>query len=396
MKGTRVPLALGLFSLTSLVLTFWIVDLVSGPVWLVFRRAAGLGTMRSIAQVAAALTVVLVFAAAVTIAVPVALASAGRFRKWLSILPAYLLASTLAAMAANLLGLATLGSLLDMQSALKISLATAWLGVSAILGIIAVVIAAVRANLGNRVLKTAMTLAGIAVVPGIVLSLAMLAAINIVVTNQNIQPPAGGGPAGPEGLAELLTPFEMGGGFMAALAVLALGSIAFGLRAWRKTAAAGDTERGLGVDYRREAVRALVSGAAITLIVLIAMQLVPISRDNPPVRGTVQWDSTQTKELVNRACMNCHSNETQWPWYSYVAPGSWITAVHVSSARQQFNLSEITALSSNRKVRLARSMVDQIRNGVMPPSDYLVLHPEARLTPTEKEQLIQGLQNSLK
>jgi hypothetical protein len=365
-------------------------------VWLVFRRAAGLGTIRSIAQVAAALIVILVFAAAVTIAMPVALDSAGRFRKWLSILPAYLLASTLAAMVANLLGLATLGSLLDMQSAVKISLATAWLGVSAILSIIAVVIAAVRANLGNRVLKIAMTLAGVAVVPGVVLGVAMLAAINIVMTNQNIQPPVGGGPAGPEGLAGLVTPFEVGGGFMAALAVLALGSIAAGLRAWRKTAAADDTKRGSGVDYRREGVRALVSGAAITLIMLVAMQLVPIPRDNPPARGTVQWDSTQTKELVNRACMNCHSNETQWPWYSYVAPGSWITAVHVSSARQQFNLSEITALSSNRKVRLARSMVDQIRNGVMPPSDYLVLHPEARLTPTEKEQLIQGLQNSLK
>src|SRR5512142_1532290 len=157
MKGTRGPLALALVSLTSLVLTLWIVDLVSGPVWLVFRRAAGLGTIRSIAQVAAALIVILVFAAAVTIAMPVALDSAGRFRKWLSILPAYLLASTLAAMVANLLGLATLGSLLDMQSAVKISLATAWLGVSAILSIIAVVIAAVRANLGNRVLKIAMT-----------------------------------------------------------------------------------------------------------------------------------------------------------------------------------------------------------------------------------------------
>lgn len=395
MKGTRVPLALALFSLALLLLAFWIVDLVSGPVWLVFRRAAGLGTMRTIAQVAAALTVVLVFAAAVTIAVPVALGSARRFRKWLNVLPAYLLASTLAAMLANLLGLATLGSLLDMQSAVKISLATAWLGASAILSIIAVVIAAARANLGNRILKAAMTLTGIAVVPGIVLGLAMLAAINIVVANQSILPQAGS-PGDPPGLADLLTPFEMGGGLIAVLAVLAVGSIVAGLRAWRKTAAVDDTKRGLGVDYRREGMRALVSGAAITLIVLVAMQLVPISRDNPPVRGTVQWDSTQTRELVNRACMNCHSNETQWPWYSYVAPGSWITAVHVSSARQQFNLSEITALSSNRKVRLARSMVDQIRNGVMPPSDYLVLHPEARLTPTEKEQLIQGLQNSLK
>jgi Haem-binding domain len=94
--------------------------------------------------------------------------------------------------------------------------------------------------------------------------------------------------------------------------------------------------------------------------------------------------------------MNCHSNETPWPWYAYFAPGSWITSVHVTSARQQFNLSELNKMPSNRKTRLARDMADAIRNGVMPPIDFLFLHPEAQLTAAEKEQLIQGLQNSLK
>ena len=140
MKGTRVPLTLALFFLALLLFAFWIVDLVSGQVWLVFRRAAGLDTTRTIAQLAAALTVLMLFAAAMTIAVPVALEPAGRFRKWLNVLPAYLLTSTFAAGMANLLGLATLGSLLDMQSAVKISLAAAWLAASAVLGIIAVLI----------------------------------------------------------------------------------------------------------------------------------------------------------------------------------------------------------------------------------------------------------------
>lgn len=394
MKGTRVPLILGLFFLALLLFAFWIVDLVSGQVWLVFRRAAGLDTTRTIAQVAAALTVVMLFAAAMTIAVPVALEPAGRFRKWLNVLPAYLLTSTFAAGMANLLGLATLGSLLDMQNAIKISLAAAWLAASAVLSIIAVVIVAARANLGNRILKTAMILTGIAGVPGIVLGLAMLAAINIVVTTQSAPPPAGA-PPNSEGLAGLITTFEMGGGFMAGMAILAAGSIVVGLRALRQTA--GDNPRlPLNVDYRREVVQALVGGAVITVIALAAMQFVPISRTNPPVQGTVQWDTPQTQQLVSRACMNCHSNETEWPWYSYVAPGSWITAVHVTSARQQFNLSELTRLSSSRKIRLARDMAGRIRDGVMPPVDYLMLHPEARLTPAEKEQLIQGLQNSLK
>jgi hypothetical protein len=121
-----------------------------------------------------------------------------------------------------------------------------------------------------------------------------------------------------------------------------------------------------------------------------------VSRDNPPVQSSVQWDSPQTKDLVYRACMNCHSNETQWPLYATFAPGSWITTVHAHSARQQYNLSELNLMPPFRKTRLARDMADAIRNDTMPPSDYRLLHPEAQLTAAEKEQLIQGLANSLK
>jgi hypothetical protein len=94
--------------------------------------------------------------------------------------------------------------------------------------------------------------------------------------------------------------------------------------------------------------------------------------------------------------MNCHSNETEWPWYANFAPGSWLTTVHVTSARQQFNLSELNNMPSNRKTRLARDMAEAIRNGNMPPIDFLFMHPEAQLTAAEKDQLILGLQNSLK
>ena len=70
--------------------------------------------------------------------------------------------------------------------------------------------------------------------------------------------------------------------------------------------------------------------------------------------------------------------------------------MHVHSAREQFNLSELNKLPSFRRARLARDMADQIRADTMPPVDYRLLHPEANLTPAEKEQLIQGLQNSIK
>jgi len=184
---------------------------------------------------------------------------------------------------------------------------------------------------------------------------------------------------------------------MALFAVIALVSVWIGIRAGRASAATANTTTAPAarLDLKRETLRAFGSCAAISVVVFAVMQLVPVSRDNPPAQGVVQWDSPQTKELVSRACMNCHSNESVWPWYSYFAPGSWITVVHVNSARQQFNLSELNKMPASRKRRLVSDMVDQIRNSVMPPFDYQLLHPEARLTAAEKEQLIQGLQNSL-
>ena len=93
--------------------------------------------------------------------------------------------------------------------------------------------------------------------------------------------------------------------------------------------------------------------------------------------------------------MDCHSDETRWPWYAYVAPGSWLLRDHVSHARAQFNLSELNTLPAFRAQRLPEDVVQQIRNGAMPPKDYLILHPDARLSDAEKQQLMQGMQQSL-
>jgi len=404
MKQTRVPLTLTLLSLALLVLTFYGTSLVTFPIGFVFRRAAGLQTAQTIAQIAACATSACLFIAAVLIAIPTALQPAGWLRKAIHVLPAFLLGLTIAAVIANFLGIATLGSLTSASSPVKVSLATAWLGVSAALSTLAVAMAAARANLSSRILKAATMTAGIALVPGLILCLAMLGSIALITTNQSSPSSAGGppapppGPGGPGGLTDLVAQFQTGGGLMTVFAVIALVSGWMAVRAWRGPASTTNAAAALAapLDYRREITRALIGGVAISVVLFLAIQLVPVSRDNPPVREAVQWDTPQTKELVTRACMNCHSNESAWPWYSYFAPGSWITAVHVNSARQQFNLSELGKLPANRKTRLARDMADQIRNGVMPPIDYQLLHPEARLSAAEKEQLIQGLENSLK
>lgn len=68
-------------------------------------------------------------------------------------------------------------------------------------------------------------------------------------------------------------------------------------------------------------------------------RLLPVARSNPPVTREVQWDSTQIRALAQRACFDCHSNETVWPWYSYIAPISLRVADHVQEGRQKLNFS---------------------------------------------------------
>jgi hypothetical protein len=69
--------------------------------------------------------------------------------------------------------------------------------------------------------------------------------------------------------------------------------------------------------------RVLLIGAAVVVAGFIILQLVPVARTNPAVVREPQWDSPQTRELAQRACYDCHSNETVWPWYAYIAPVSW-------------------------------------------------------------------------
>ncbi len=130
----------------------------------------------------------------------------------------------------------------------------------------------------------------------------------------------------------------------------------------------------------------------IALGVLAAIQLVPYGRShtNPPVVKEVAWDSAQTKSLVRRACYDCHSNETVWPWYANVAPVSWLVQRDVNEGRSHLNFSEW-----NREQRHAKDAAASVEEGEMPMSIYLPLHPEAKLTADETKALLAGLAKSL-
>ncbi len=130
------------------------------------------------------------------------------------------------------------------------------------------------------------------------------------------------------------------------------------------------------------------------LVVFVAIQFVPVSRTNPPAKTQVQWDSPQTQALFQRACADCHSNETTYPWYSYVAPVSWLVARDVSGGRRRFNISELDT-SSPRFSRLPDEMERIILSGRMPMGIYLTMHPTARLTQQETQALASGLKATL-
>lgn len=127
--------------------------------------------------------------------------------------------------------------------------------------------------------------------------------------------------------------------------------------------------------------------------VVALAQLVPYgcTHSNPPTIAEPAWSSPRTRALAVRACFNCHSNQTRWPWYADVAPFSWVVQFDVEGARTVINFSEW-----NRTYPLAMYAGARVRDGNMPPYKYRVAHPEAALTPQEADELARGLDATLR
>jgi mono/diheme cytochrome c family protein len=127
-------------------------------------------------------------------------------------------------------------------------------------------------------------------------------------------------------------------------------------------------------------------------IAAVLIQLVPYghTHTNPPQTGEPAWDSPQTRELVRRACFDCHSNTTTWPWYSNVAPVSWLVWNDVDGGRSHLNFTEW-----DRPQKQAKNVAKEVQKGSMPPRVYLPMHPAARLSDAEKQELIEGAGKSL-
>jgi hypothetical protein len=131
----------------------------------------------------------------------------------------------------------------------------------------------------------------------------------------------------------------------------------------------------------------------IGLVIFLLIQLIPYGRDhnNPAVVAEPAWNSPATRDLAKRACFDCHSNETVWPWYSNIAPVSWLVYHDVQEGRNRMNFSEWNANFHPN----TNELTGIIQEGEMPPVQYLLLHPDAKLSAADKQALIDGLQKTI-
>jgi len=124
--------------------------------------------------------------------------------------------------------------------------------------------------------------------------------------------------------------------------------------------------------------RSLIALATLAIVI----QFVPVSRTNPPVTGEIPAPD-EVKAVLKKSCYDCHSNESKWPWYSHVAPFSWLVVHDVNEAREKMNFSEWNKLSADRQARRLRGSMEEIDDKEMPLKIYLPMHPDARLSETD-------------
>jgi hypothetical protein len=129
----------------------------------------------------------------------------------------------------------------------------------------------------------------------------------------------------------------------------------------------------------------------ILVVVFAAIQLVPYGRNhtNPAVVQEPNWDSPQTRSLAVTACYDCHSNETTWPWYSNIAPVSWLVQRDVEEARQNVNFSDI----NGHRIE-GDELQEVVQRGEMPPVQYTIIHKNAILSSEEQQLLMSGFFNT--
>jgi hypothetical protein len=126
--------------------------------------------------------------------------------------------------------------------------------------------------------------------------------------------------------------------------------------------------------------------ALAVLGVFVLIQAIPVETGNPPVTADIPAPP-EVKAILRRACYDCHSNETRWPWYSRVAPVSWLVAWDVREGRAELNFSTWNEYGTRDRVGKLKESWEEVDEGEMPPWFYLPVHRDARLSPADRTML---------
>jgi hypothetical protein len=134
--------------------------------------------------------------------------------------------------------------------------------------------------------------------------------------------------------------------------------------------------------------RGFTISATVLAALFLLIQLVPVTRTNPPIEAVVVAPA-QVKNILRRTCYDCHSHETRWPWYSRVAPVSWWLAAHVNAGRADLNFSQWPLFDLETRELFLRDIEKQLLDGTMPLRSYVLGHREARLSDRDREILLE-------
>ena len=127
----------------------------------------------------------------------------------------------------------------------------------------------------------------------------------------------------------------------------------------------------------------------IMIGVLLAIQIIRPEKTNPPVDESIALKAPQeVMTILKTSCYDCHSDETKWPFYADIAPISWSVIGHVNDGRKALNFSKWREIDAKTKTKRLQRSIQTVNNAMMPLSNYLIFHDEAKLTKQQKKTLV--------
>ncbi len=129
------------------------------------------------------------------------------------------------------------------------------------------------------------------------------------------------------------------------------------------------------------------------LVVFVLMQFFRIDKTNPPVDPALDMvnqveASPEVRQILKNACYDCHSYETGYPWYTNVAPVSWWVKDHINEGREELNFSIWGSYAAKKQDHKLEELGEEVAEGEMPLTGYDIVHPEARLTESQRQALV--------